>query len=70
MCKNFDSPHPLTPLPSYEIRGTRYYVSPLPYDGRGAGDEGKDLSRNWDAPIEQSCLFFISLCSLRLEWFE
>ncbi len=35
MCKNLDSPHPLTPSPMF---------------GRGARDEGKDLSLHWDAP--------------------
>jgi hypothetical protein len=45
MCKNLDSPHPLTPSPKHGRKGTRInYVSPLPYEGRGAGGEGKDLS--------------------------
>ncbi len=38
MCKNLDSPHPLTPSPIF---------------GRGAGGEGKDLSLHWDAPSLQ-----------------
>jgi hypothetical protein len=36
----------LTPSPIYGIQGTRInYFSPLPYEGRGAGGEGKDLIR-------------------------
>jgi hypothetical protein len=49
MCKNLDSPHPLTPSPKNGRRGTRI-MSPLSHLGRGAGGEGKDLSSHWDAP--------------------
>ncbi len=49
MCKNLDSPHPLTPSPIFGRRGTRLCL-PSPKDGRGAGGEGKDLSLHWDAP--------------------
>jgi hypothetical protein len=45
--KNLDSPHPLTPSPKHERRGTRI-MSPLL--GRGAGGEGKNLSLHWDTP--------------------
>jgi hypothetical protein len=35
-------------ITNYELRITNYelfnHVSPLPYEGRGAGGEGKDLS--------------------------
>jgi hypothetical protein len=51
MCKNLDSPHPLTPFPIFGRRGTRI-MSPL--FGRGAGGEGKDLSLHWDAPTLSS----------------
>jgi hypothetical protein len=50
MCKNLDSPHPLTPSPKHGRRGTRIYL-PSPMFGRGAGGEGKDLSLHWDAPV-------------------
>jgi hypothetical protein len=37
MCKNLDSPHPLTPSPIFERRGTRI-MSPLSLDmGKGLG---------------------------------
>ena len=45
MCKNLDSPHPLTLNPMFGIRRTRV-ISPLsPMFGRGAGGEGKELSK-------------------------
>jgi hypothetical protein len=44
MCKNLDSPHPLTPSPKNGRRGTRICL-PSPIFGRGAGGEGKDLSK-------------------------
>jgi hypothetical protein len=42
MCKNLDSPHPLTPSPIFGRRGTRILCLPSPKDGRGAGGEGEE----------------------------
>jgi hypothetical protein len=50
ICKNLDSPHPLTPSPMFG-RGELELRLPSPKHGRGAGGEGKDLSTHWDAPI-------------------
>jgi hypothetical protein len=50
MCKNLDSPHPLTPSPIFGRRGTRI-MSPL--FGRGAGGKGKDLILHSDAPLRK-----------------
>ena len=50
MCKNLDSPHPLTPSPILG-EGEIELCLPSPKDGRGAGGEGKDLSSHWDAPV-------------------
>jgi hypothetical protein len=49
MCKNLDSPHPLTPSPKHGRRGTRI-MSPLSHVWERGWGEGKDLSLHWDAP--------------------
>jgi hypothetical protein len=47
MCKNLDSPHPLTPSLGF---GELELCLPSPMHGRGAGGEGKDLILHSDAP--------------------
>jgi hypothetical protein len=51
MCKNLDSPHPLTPSPKDGRRGTRIYVSPLPFLGEGLGVRER-FKQDSEAPIK------------------
>jgi hypothetical protein len=50
MCKNLDSPHPLTPSPKDGRRGTRI-MSPFSQRRERGWGEGKNFSLHWDAPL-------------------
>jgi hypothetical protein len=60
MCKNLDSPHPLTPSPKDGILLTRI-MSPLSQRWRGAGGEGKNLSLGCSQPICIAIIFQIGI---------